>query len=62
MKEASSLVSHIVQAHSLRPQSADEFVALSKTSHKRLRFALCMANPDLDTIRDLVARVALLVA
>jgi len=44
----------------LDPQRADEFVALIKALHKQLGFTVIMVTHDLDTIRDLATRVAVL--
>ena len=44
----------------LDPQRSDEFVALIKTLHSELEFTVVMVTHDLDTIRDLSTRVAVL--
>ncbi len=44
----------------LDPQRADEFVALVKALHEQLRFTVIMVTHDLDTIRDLSTRIAVL--
>lgn len=44
----------------LDPQRADEFVALIRTLHQQLSFTVIMVTHDLDTIRDLSTRVAVL--
>lgn len=44
----------------LDPQRADEFVALIKALHSQLGFTVIMVTHDLDTIRDLATRVAVL--
>jgi phospholipid/cholesterol/gamma-HCH transport system ATP-binding protein len=44
----------------LDPQRSDEFVALVKALHAQLGFTVIMVTHDLDTIRDLATRVAVL--
>lgn len=44
----------------LDPQRSDEFVALIKALHAQLGFTVIMVTHDLDTIRDLSTRVAVL--
>ena len=44
----------------LDPQRSDEFVELIKTLHQQLNFTVIMVTHDLDTIRDLSTRVAVL--
>jgi phospholipid/cholesterol/gamma-HCH transport system ATP-binding protein len=44
----------------LDPQRADEFVALIKALREQLGFTVVMVTHDLDTIRDLSTRVAVL--
>ncbi len=44
----------------LDPQRSDEFVELIKTLHNELKFTVVMVTHDLDTIRDLATRVAVL--
>ena len=44
----------------LDPQRADEFVSLIKALHSQLGFTVIMVTHDLDTIRDLATRVAVL--
>lgn len=44
----------------LDPQRSDEFVALIKSLHQQLGFTVIMVTHDLDTIRDLSTRVAVL--
>ena len=44
----------------LDPQRSDEFVALIKALHEQLGFTVVMVTHDLDTIRDLATRVAVL--
>jgi phospholipid/cholesterol/gamma-HCH transport system ATP-binding protein len=44
----------------LDPQRSDEFVALIKALHDQLGFTVVMVTHDLDTIRDLSTRVAVL--
>ena len=44
----------------LDPQRSDEFVALIRTLHQQLNFTVIMVTHDLDTIRDLSTRVAVL--
>lgn len=44
----------------LDPQRSDEFVNLVKALHKQLGFTVIMVTHDLDTIRDLATRVAVL--
>jgi phospholipid/cholesterol/gamma-HCH transport system ATP-binding protein len=44
----------------LDPQRADEFVNLIKALHEQLGFTVIMVTHDLDTIRDLATRVAVL--
>jgi phospholipid/cholesterol/gamma-HCH transport system ATP-binding protein len=44
----------------LDPQRSDEFVALIKALHEQLGFTVVMVTHDLDTIRDLSTRVAVL--
>lgn len=44
----------------LDPQRSDEFVALIKALHDQLSFTVVMVTHDLDTIRDLATRVAVL--
>lgn len=44
----------------LDPQRSDEFVALIKALHQQLKFTVIMVTHDLDTIRDLSTRVAVL--
>lgn len=44
----------------LDPQRSDEFVALIKALHAQLGFTVVMVTHDLDTIRDLSTRVAVL--
>lgn len=44
----------------LDPQRSDEFVALIKALHDQLGFTVIMVTHDLDTIRDLATRVAVL--
>lgn len=44
----------------LDPQRSDEFVALIKALHDQLGFTVVMVTHDLDTIRDLATRVAVL--
>ena len=44
----------------LDPQRSDEFVALVKALHEQLGFTVVMVTHDLDTIRDLATRIAVL--
>jgi len=44
----------------LDPQRADEFVNLIKALREQLGFTVIMVTHDLDTIRDLATRVAVL--
>ena len=44
----------------LDPQRSDEFVALINALHQQLKFTVIMVTHDLDTIRDLSTRVAVL--
>ena len=44
----------------LDPQRSDEFVNLIKALHQQLGFTVVMVTHDLDTIRDLATRVAVL--
>lgn len=44
----------------LDPQRSDEFVALIRALHQQLKFTVIMVTHDLDTIRDLSTRVAVL--
>ena len=44
----------------LDPQRSDEFVELIKALHRQLGFTVVMVTHDLDTIRDLSTRVAVL--
>lgn len=44
----------------LDPQRSDEFVALVKALHQQLGFTVVMVTHDLDTIRDLATRIAVL--
>jgi phospholipid/cholesterol/gamma-HCH transport system ATP-binding protein len=44
----------------LDPQRSDEFVKLINTLHRQLGFTVIMVTHDLDTIRDLSTRVAVL--
>mgnify|MGYP001074443908 CR=1 FL=1 len=44
----------------LDPQRSDEFVTLIKALHAQLEFTVVMVTHDLDTIRDLSTRVAVL--
>jgi phospholipid/cholesterol/gamma-HCH transport system ATP-binding protein len=44
----------------LDPQRSDEFVELIKALHQQLKFTVIMVTHDLDTIRDLSTRIAVL--
>lgn len=44
----------------LDPQRSDEFVSLIQTLHQQLNFTVVMVTHDLDTIRDLSTRIAVL--